>query len=238
MNQWTESETRWLTPESWAACNFPVDLESLRGRTCYGGLDLSTTVDLSALAYVFPPLTPEDLYVVLLRFFMPQDNIAIRVKRDRVPYDVWVRQGYIKTTPGNVIDYAFILAQIDEDAQQFDLKEIAFDRWGASKIVQELTDRGLEVVGFGQGFQSMTSPSKELEKLILARKLAHGGNPVLAWMMSNVVMRSDPAGNMKPDKEKSREKIDGVVATIMGLDRATRQSSGTSVYENRGVLSF
>jgi phage terminase large subunit-like protein len=188
---------------------------------------------------VFPPLTDGDKYQLLCRFFIPQDNIMLRVKRDRVPYDVWVRQGLIKATPGNVIDYVFILAQLDEDSQNYDLREVAFDRWGAAKITQDMQERGLEVVAFGQGFQSMSAPAKELEKLILGRQLSHGGNEVLGWMMSNVVMRTDPAGNLKPDKEKSREKIDGVVATIMALDRALRAGDGgKSIYESRGVLSF
>jgi phage terminase large subunit-like protein len=239
MNQWTESETRWLSPESWNKCADAVNPDALRGRICYGGLDLSTTTDLSAFILVFPPLTEDDKYELLCRFFVPQDNIAARVKRDRVPYDVWIRQGLIKATPGNVIDYAFILNQIDEDSQNFDLREIAFDRWGAAKITQDLQDRGLEVVAFGQGFQSMSAPSKELEKLVLGQQLSHGGNAVLSWMMSNVVMRTDPAGNLKPDKEKSREKIDGVVAAIMALDRALRVGDGgKSVYETRGVLTF
>jgi phage terminase large subunit-like protein len=155
-----------------------------------------------------------------------------------VPYEAWVRQGYIKATPGNVIDYDFILAQIDEDMQTYDVLEIAFDRWGASRIQTQLMEKGGEefLVQFGQGYKSMSPPMKELGKLILEHKIAHGNNPVLTWMADNLVAREDPAGNIKPDKEKSTEKIDGMVATIMGLDRALRhEPPKRSVYEDRGL---
>lgn len=161
-----------------------------------------------------------------------------RVRRDRVHYDAWVREGYITATPGNVIDYAWILEQIDQDAQKYDLQEIAFDRWGATKIIQEIEEQGLTCVQFGQGFVSMSPPMKELEKLILSIKLAHGNNPVLNWMADNLVARIDPAGNIKPDKEKSIEKIDGMVALIMALDRAIRHQKAGSIYDERGLLTL
>lgn len=161
-----------------------------------------------------------------------------RSRRDRVPYDAWVRQGYMVATPGNVIDYDYILAQIDEDAQMYDLQEIAFDRWGATRIVQAIEEMGLICVQFGQGFASMSAPMKELEKLILSHKLAHGNNPVLTWMADNLVAAVDPAGNIKPDKQRSIEKIDGMVALIMALDRALRHSDTGSVYEERGILTL
>jgi phage terminase large subunit-like protein len=137
-----------------------------------------------------------------------------------------------------VIDYDYILAQIDEDAQMYDLHEIAFDRWGATRIVQDLQEMGLTVVQFGQGFASMSAPMKELEKLILSHRLAHGNNPVLTWMADNLVASVDPAGNIKPDKARSIEKIDGIVALIMGLDRALRHDDSKSVYTERGILTL
>lgn len=232
---WTESETRWILPEVWETCNFSVDREGLRGRRCYAGLDLASTTDISALILVFPPETKGDQYQILCRFWVPQENITLRSKRDRVPYETWTRQGFIEVTPGNVIDYSYIFAQIDEDAQNYDVKELAFDRWGATEIIQSLQDKGMEVVKFGQGFASMSPPSKELEKLILSKKISHGGNPVLGWMAANVIVTSDAAGNIKPDKKRSREKIDGITALVMGLDRALRHE-GKSAYEDRGIL--
>lgn len=249
LNIWTESETRWLPPESWAACGFPVEPDGLRGRELYGGLDLSSNKDLTAFALVCPPAADDDRFQVLMRFWIPQDRLIERVRRDRVPYDVWVRSGFIKTTPGNAVDYKFILAEISELAQQFDIMEIAFDRWGASKVIQDLRDMGFEkptdnkhaarhLIDFGQGFASMSAPTKELENLVLKKQLAHGNNPVLGWNASNVVVLHDPAGNIKPDKGKSIEKIDGIVALIMALDRALLHGSKRSVYEDRGVIAL
>ena len=235
MNVWTQSVSKWLDPERWMSCGQPVNADALRGRVCYGGLDLSSTTDLSALALVFPPEQDGEPYQVLMRFWVPEDAMRQRSHRDRVPYDAWVRQGWIAATPGNVIDYEWILAQVDKDAQEFDLHEIAFDRWGATKIIQAIEGRGMTCVQFGQGFASMSAPTKELEKLVLGGGIAHGSNPVLNWMADNVVVRVDPAGNLKPDKERSTEKIDGIVALVMGLDRALRHAKKRSVYEERGV---
>jgi phage terminase large subunit-like protein len=235
---WTQSETKWINLPRWQSCGQAVDAQGLRGRTCYGGLDLSSNTDIAALVLVFPPQREGEAYQVLCRFFLPETAMVQRSKRDRVPYDVWVRQGFITVTPGDVIDYDFILAQIDEDAQNYDIQEIAFDRWGASSIQTKLQEKGGEdwLVQFGQGFASMSPPMKELEKLILAIRIAHGNNPVLSWMADNLMARTDPAGNIKPDKERSRERIDGMVALIMALDRALRhQSPARSVYEDRGL---
>jgi len=196
--------------------------ERLRGRVCYGGIDLSSVGDVTALVLVFPPEEKGEPMWVIPRFFIPEDGIAARVKRDRVPYDVWVRQGFIDATPGNVIDYAFIRAKLNELADMYYIRELAFDRWGAQKIQTELQDDGFTIAQFGQGFVSMNAPTKELLKLTLEERLHHADNPVLRWMCDNLVVRMDPAGNVKPDKEKSTEKIDGMVALVMALDRATR----------------
>jgi phage terminase large subunit-like protein len=236
LDVWTQSETKWVDTEHWKSCGMAVDAMGLRGRTCYGGLDLSSTTDVSAFVLVFPPQADGDMYQVLCRFWIPETSMVERSRRDRVPYEAWVRQGFITATPGEVIDYDFIYSQIDEDAQAYDLQEIAFDRWGATKIVQSIEERGLTCVQLGQVFASMSPPMKELEKLIIGEKLAHGNHPVLTWMADNLVARVDPAGNIKPDKERSTEKIDGMVALIMGLDRALRhEPRRRSVYEDRGL---
>lgn len=238
---WTQASTRWMNFEKWQACGGAVSEDGLRGRRCYGGLDLSTTTDIAAFVLVFSPIMPEDPYQVLCRFWVPEEAMRERVRRDKVPYDAWVRQGYLQATPGNVIDYDYILDAIDEDAQRYDIKEIAFDRWGATRITQQLQEMGGDdfMIQFGQGYASMSAPMKELEKLVLGAKLAHGGHPVLSWMAGNVVATRDAADNIKPDKAKSSEKIDGIVALIMALDRALRRGGATeSVYEERGVLTL
>ena len=239
---WTESITKWLPIDKWNACNSAVDPEALKGRTCYGGLDLSTNIDLTAWVMVFPPEEEGDLYEILCRFFLPEDNMMERVKRDKVPYDVWAKQGYIKLTPGNIIDYAFIIAQIKQDMTDYQIAELAFDRWGSQKITTDLQDLGFEIEGkrslvqFGQGFASMSPPTKEVETMVLKGELAHGGNPVLAWNVSNVAIRIDPAENKKPDKEKSIERIDGAVALVMAIGRAMlRGGQEKSQYDGMSV---
>lgn len=235
---WTESITKWLPTDKWNACADAVDAMSLYGRTCYAGLDLSSNSDLTALVLVFPPVKEGGKYDVLCRFFLPEDNMTERVHRDKVPYDVWVRQEFITTTPGTLIDYAFILHQIKQDMTDYRIAELAFDRWGSQKITTELQDMGFTLEGdktliqFGQGFASMSAPTKEVEKMVIGKELAHGGNPVLSWMISNVAIKEDPAGNKKPDKEKSIERIDGAVALIMAIGRAMlRGGPIVSAYE-------
>lgn len=223
--------------EKWDQCAFPADPDSLRGRVCYGGLDLSSTMDITAFVLVFPPEYEDDKYQILPYFWVPEDTLDLRVKRDHVPYDVWKKQGYLQTTEGNVIQYGFIEKFIDDLGKKYNIREIAFDRWGAVQMVQNLEEMGFTVVPFGQGFKDMSPPTKELMKLVLEKRIAHGAHPVLRWMMDNIFIRTDPAGNIKADKEKSTEKIDGAVAMIMGLDRALRCRLGSdSVYDSRGVL--
>lgn len=239
LNQWVKQSTRWMQMEKWDACGFPVDERELLGRECFGGLDLSSTTDITALVLVFPPRTEDEKYILLPYFWIPEENMRLRVRRDHVPYDVWEQQGFLKTTEGNVIHYGFIERFIEELGTRYNIREIAFDRWGAVQMVQNLEGLGFTVVPFGQGFKDMSPPSKELMKLTLEQKMAHGGHPVLRWMMDNIFVRTDPAGNIKPDKEKSTEKIDGAVATVMALDRAIRngQNSG-SVYDSRGIITL
>jgi len=223
--------------DKWDACAFPVDPERLRGRLCYGGLDLSSTTDITAFVLVFPPEDDSGKYEILPFFWLPEDSIDLRVKRDHVPYDIWQREGLVYTTEGNVIHYGFIEEFIEELGMKYHIAEIAFDRWGAVQMTQNLEGLGFTVVPFGQGYKDMSPPTKELMKLVLEQKIAHGGHPVLRWMVDNVTIRSDPAGNIKADKEKSTEKIDGAIATIMALDRAIRhESDGSSVYDERGLL--
>lgn len=234
LNQWTAQDERWLDMTAWNACarTFP----ELRGRPCYGGLDLSSTTDITAFVLVFPPVDDNEPYYILPHFWIPADAIVDRARRDRVPYDAWARDGHITTTPGSVIDYEYVVGRIEQLALEYEIQEIAFDRWGASLIYQQLEAKRQTMVQFGQGFASMSMPMKEFLKLILARQIAHDGNPVLRWMADNVVARQDPAGNIKPDKARSRTRIDGIVATIMGLDRALRYAP--SLYETSGVKTL
>ncbi|HFI0302267.1 TPA: terminase large subunit [Streptococcus suis] len=239
LNMWTSSSVAWIPEHVYAKGNDPIQYENLKGRSCYAGLDLSSTSDITAFVLVFPPRFEEENYIVLPYFWLPEDTLELRCRRDHVLYDVWERQGYIKTTEGNVVHYGFIEKFIEDLSEIYHIKEIAYDRWNATQMVQNLEGIGLTMVPFGQGYKDMSPPSKELYKLMMEGKIQHGGHPVLKWMGQNVVMRQDPAGNIKPDKEKSVEKIDGIVALIMGLDRCIRhQTDEGSVYDERGILSF
>ncbi len=190
----------------------------------------------SAFVLAFPPQTAQEPFYLMPFFWIPGDNMIDRARRDRVPYDAWVRDGLMAATAGNVIDYGVIERDITALRERYDIREIAFDRWGAAQMTNNLTAADFTMVQTGQGFAAMAAPTKELLRLVLAGQLAHGGNPVLRWMADNLVVEQDAAGNVKPSKARSREKIDGMVAAIMAIDRATRQGNEASVYEDRGVV--
>jgi len=240
LNQWTQQETKWLDLSAWDACGAPIDERLLSGGKCYGGLDLASSSDIAAFALCFPSESGEaEHYTFRLRFWIPADNMVQRSLKDRVPYDAWVRDGLMNATPGNVIDFDRIVRDIDADSQQYDIQEIAFDRWGAFQVSNQLAGLGLTMVGFGQGFVSMSQPTKDLLRLTMSKQIHHGGNPVLRWMADNIVVDQDAAGNVKPNKAKSREKIDGVVASVMALDRAVKgRAQGASVYDQRGIRTL
>jgi phage terminase large subunit-like protein len=240
MNMWVSSTTAWIPDAIFMKGNEEIDMASLEGRECYAGLDLSITGDITAFVLMFPPRDVDEKYVVLPFFWVPEETIPQRVKAASVPYDVWEKQGYLLATEGNVIHYDFIEHFIEELGQKYHILEIAFDRWGATQMVQDLEGMGFTVVPFGQGYSSMSAPTKEFYKILMEGRMVHGGNPVLRWMAGNVVIDTDPAGNIKVTKARSKEKIDGIVAAIMALDRCIRnqgQQQG-SVYDQRGLLVF
>jgi phage terminase large subunit-like protein len=215
--------------------------EYFKGRTCYGGLDLSSSLDLSAFVLAFPGTGADGrfYYDLLCRFWLPERNMEDRAHRDGVAYPDWIRRGLIETTPGATLDYGTIMARILEDARDYDLREIAFDPFIATKLVQDLQAYNLEMVEMRPHFSSMSAGTKEFVALVADGRLRHGANPVLRWMADHVVAEMDHAGNMRPNKAKSTKRIDGVVAGIMALDRATRHSGGKrSVYEDRGVRTL
>jgi phage terminase large subunit-like protein len=235
LNQWTQQESRWLDMGAWDKCATP--LPDLTGRACYGGLDLASTTDIAALVLAFPAEPNEPLWL-LAHFWIPEESMVERERRDRAPYATWVRQGLVTATPGNVIDYAFIRQSINALAGLYQVQEIAIDPWNATQLAVQLGEDGLTVVEMRQGFASMTGPSKELLRLVLAGKLAHGGNPVLRWMADNTAARQDPAGNVKPDKAKSTGRIDGIVASVMALARATLAQGDTgSMYDDPAIVA-
>lgn len=223
LNIWTDSASRWLRTEDWdagARIEFtPEVLKKLEGATCYSGLDLARVSDLSALTHWFPPGNPvsPDCWVKLARFWCPADDITNRSKALRAPYDVWERQGFIESTPGNTTDFAFIEKAILQDCGKYNIVGLGIDRTFAGELVNNLMVEGVPLILVGQGFLSMAAPTAEMERIVLGQKVLHGGHPISRWCVSNTVVRSDPAGNMKPDKERSLEKIDDVAASCNAL---------------------
>lgn len=238
-NMWVSSTVAWIPDAIYMRGNESIEAASLEGRDCYAGLDLSSTGDITALVLIFPPRDENEKYVLLPYFWIPEETIPRRVKANSVPYDIWEKQGYIMSTEGNVIHYDFIEKFIMDLSEKYHILEIAVDRWNATQMIQNLEGEGFTIVPFGQGFSSMSAPTKEFYRLLMEGRIIHGGNPVLRWMAGNVVIDTDPAGNIKVTKDKSKEKIDGIVAAIMALDRCIRQEGQSgSVYDERGLLVF
>ena len=240
LNMWVSSTVAWIPDAIFMKGNEEIDLAALEGRDCYGGLDLSSTGDITALVLMFPPRDEDEKYILLPFFWVPEETIPQRVKAASVPYDIWERQGYLLSTEGNVIHYDFIEKFINDLAEKYHIVEIAVDRWNATQMIQNLEGDGFTMVPFGQGFDSMSGQTKDFYRLLMEGKIVHGGHPVLRWMAGNVVVDTDPAGNIKVTKAKSKEKIDGIVAAIMALDRCIRNQTEPqgSVYDERGLLVF
>lgn len=239
LNQWTQQDTRWIDMEAWRECGGKVDYEELANLRCWAGVDLSTTTDISSCALVFEP-DSDGVVHVLSYNWVPRENIAARVRRDRVPYDLWAQQGHITATEGNVIDYDYIrIAITDEIKRRFPLLQVVgYDPWNATKWAIDLESEGVPVMEVRQGFKTMSPACKELERLIIGRKLRHNNNPVLTWAMDNLVVEQDPAGNIKPAKDKSTERIDPAVAVIIAISAMLQsEAPEESAYESRGVFA-
>lgn len=240
LNMWVSSTVSWIPDAIFMKGAEEIDMDSLIGRDCYAGLDLSSTEDITALALMFPPRDEDEKYVLLPFFWIPEETIPIRVRRASVPYDIWDRQGYMFSTEGNVIHYGFIEKFINDLNEKYHIIDIAVDRWNATQMIQDLEGDGFTMVPFGQGFASMSGPTKDFYRLLMEGQIIHGGNPVLRWMAGNAVIDTDPAGNIKVTKAKSKEKVDGIVASIMALDRCIRNQTEPkgSVYDERGLFVF
>lgn len=219
LNQAVAPDLRFIAAADWLANGDPVDLDRLTGRKCWGGLDLSSTTDLTALVLVFPDDGDPAVLDVLAWFWTAGDTLDERANRDRAPYRLWERQGHLEATQGRAIDKRAVVRRLGAIAGQFDLQSLAFDRWRFDEVKRLLDEEGLSLplAEFGQGFASMAPAVDALESMILNRRLRHGNHPVLTWNMSNAAVTSDPAGNRKLDKSKATQRIDGAVALAMAV---------------------
>jgi phage terminase large subunit-like protein len=233
LNIWTDSVSVWIPNNEWLDCYKKFDYSTLEGKECWGGLDLASTRDISAFVLIFKE---ENDFIVLPFLFIPGENAKKRSERDGVDYMTWIKQGDVFQTEGNVADYNFIKSKINELSKKYRIQSIAYDRWNASQLVIDLQNDGANMSPFGQGFVSMSAPTKEFEKLVVGQQIIHNNNPCINWMLSNVVIQEDPAGNIKCAKNKSKEKIDGIIAMIMSLGEYMTESDVSSIYDERDIL--
>lgn len=238
LNLWVTSLHGWVDSATWLSLGIDVDEKTLVGRPCYAGLDLSSTLDITALVYVFPPQKQGELPIILPRAWIPEGKLKRTNRKDYVPYEKWAQQGYINIIPGDVIDYSYIYKTIEEDSKKFKIKEIGYDRRGIQSVYNEVNKMGVTMIEVGQGFMGISNATKETERLIVGKLINHNKNPVLYWNMRNVMIDTDAAGNVKPNKAKSRDKIDLVVALIMAVDRYFSAGLRESVYAKRGLITF
>ncbi len=248
LNIWTEQSVRWLPMDrpGWRGCTEDGGAPSLwrdlfarmRGRPCYGGLDLSLTRDLSALALLFPPASPGERWTALWRFWLPRQAVADEPLARRMRYEGFAEQAALTLTDGNVVDYERIEAEIRADAEAYQVQWLGVDPYNASQLAIALRDKhGLPVEWFRQGFLSMSPAAKQFERMVLAEELEHGNHPVATWMARNASVERDAAGNIKPTKAKAADKIDGIVAAVIAVGGATtKPANAASVYETRGLV--
>lgn len=250
LNQWIDAVVRWLDPKAWARCAkdtkawkvWGADRSLFRGRRCFGAFDVSSTKDVTALIWAFPPDEDHPVWQVLCDFWVPEDTLAARVKNDGLPYDQWAAAGALTPTPGNVVDQNYLKRAILAGIEEFGVEAIAYDPWNSTKLLTDLQEEGADANLFRemrQGIPTLGEPTKHFERLVMAGELDHGGHPVLKWMAGNAVVRFDDNLNYCVAKKKSREKIDGIAAGVMAVGLAmTQEVEGPSVYEGRGIIEI
>ncbi len=238
LNLWTNAESGMFTDKEWTDCNLEkIELSKFEKADCFGGLDLASTRDLSCFTLVFPDSDGE-YYTIVPFIFVPSAKLEQVKGGDGVDYNTWRDSGHLIVTEGNVTDYNFIQAKILELAERFNIISMSFDRWNSSQLVINLMQEGLTLNPIGMGYISQNAPTKMFESLVLDKKINHGGHPVLRWCMSNVVLESDAAGNIKLSKKKAKGKIDPIAATVMALAEYmnTLDDEGNSIYNDRGLI--
>ena len=227
LNQWVQQASRWINLDMWDSSGKDWDEE--RSTECWGGLDLASSIDIAAFALCFPE--PDGVFRFEWRFWLPEERVNDLDARTGGQGSVWAREGWLTLTEGNVIDYTYILEEIESLRAVYNLREIAYDKWGMTQLSQDLMSLSIDAIPTPQTAGYISPPSKEFERLVLDGKIVHGNNPVMRWMMNNVTVYSDPSGNIKPSKQHSGDKIDGVVAAIMALDRAIKKGGRKQQYK-------
>jgi phage terminase large subunit-like protein len=222
LNQWTSQKTRWIQSERWRGCDAtPIEFDT--DECTYGGIDLSTTTDLTAWCIVQPTWPG---YKLKWHFWIPKNRAREAERRDRVPYILWAEKGLVTLTAGDVVDYSVVEAHIERDCETYGVRSIGYDPWNAEGTRQRLESRGIDMVKVRQGYASLSEACKDLEASVLAGAINHGGNPVIEWMVENVEVETDVNGNIRPIKPKHGDygkRIDGIIAAVIGIAVATAQ---------------
>lgn len=214
---------KWINMKPWQACAFHVDSKTLDGRPCYLGLELSE--DIAAVVLCFPPQSSRERYQFLFRFFIPKEIAIEQEKKYKIPYTYWIKKDLVVATLGDIPDYDFIEQNILCDSEEYEIREVIYDPWEGSKIIRNVEDKGLTTFQMRPTYYQLAGPTKLFEKMILARAIAHDGNPVMNWMITCTEIKTDRQGNkkpMKPPRKKTGNRIEGVIASIRALGRAAR----------------
>jgi phage terminase large subunit-like protein len=234
--QWVEAEAPWIGGDVWFAAAPEPDFDQalLYGRRCWGGLDLSSTQDLTALVLLFEPTESDPHWRLVPRFWLPGDGLHDKAAKDRVPYIAWREAGHLNALPGRAIDKLAVLHELARIVSRYDVQEIAYDEWRIADLLMLIQQEGLampSLVPFRQGFKSMAPAVDEFERMLLGGTLKHDGNPVMTWNAANAVVVSDPAGNRKVAKERATGRVDGIVAAVMAAGRAMAQEEKPDINE-------
>lgn len=239
LNLWLSSVTGWISDNIWRENGFYFETDLLKGRPVFSGLDLAATSDIAARVNFYPPFEDDETMYIKPHFYCPQDTAKQKSNTDRVNYFKWHNEGFLTLTPGNVIDYDYIKKDIIKDVELSDVKGIGYDRWNSYSFVPDLIEEGINMQPYGQGFASMNMPCKQLEVWAMQRRINHGQDPVLRWMLSNVALKMDAAGNIKIDKAKSSEKVDGIVALVIAIGIYLiwlKENEDNNPYEEEGIF--
>jgi len=235
LNQWIDNKSNtWLSQTLWDNNNHKEDMAKLIKMKCYAGLDLSSTTDLTALTLAFPPQFDLDYWYLLFFAWIPQESMKERIIKDQVPYDKWVNDGWITATPGDCVDYDFIEAKIIELSRQYDLIKLATDPWNSRMLTTRLMKQSIDIVEVPQTMAGLSPAMKYMETLLRKGMLKHVANPVARWCFGNIVVAVDGNNNIKPMKNRAKERIDVIVSTINMLSVAMRIEID-SIYEDRGL---
>jgi len=240
LNVWTSSSATWIQDEKWQACGGPIDWRRFDGARCWGGVDLGEVFDFTAFCLVFAPESEEDAWRMRWWFWIPEDTARLFDSRGHGSYLQWARDGHITMTKGNLVDIEAVIDEIAEIGKSYQIEGVAIDPWGSKTNMLKFQEVGMTTVEVRQGYRSMSPPMKDFQRLVHNKEIAHGDNPVMRWMMGNVEVARDPAGNIKPDRSRKENKIDGVVAAIMALglaqEGAKQGATGSYLFEEGSEL--